>query len=382
VKVLMVRSLLSDNGPGTQSLTLAKDLRKRDVNVMFAAGGGAYVENIRQHDFLVEEIPELSPHGRSPFRTMRCIQRLRQVIVAYRPQIIHGHNAASTICGWLASVSAGTRLPCVTSVRGVEERPTHQWRNLVWRTTPGILLGVCEKTKERLLGYGVPENKIRVTYNGVDIERFTPLLKDGAEVRREFGLRGKIVVGCVGAMVAGPGIEGPTKGQDNLIRAIANLKDDHPNIMALLVGDGPRRGMLEQLACHLGVTDKVIFAGRRFDVERMLSAMDIYCLASTFGEFFPNSIIEAMAMELPWVGSDIAGLGELTAQGEAGWLSPPGDVEALTLNLRKLVQEKELRTRRGRRGRLEVEERFTTGHVVKRLLAAYDAAGAAMGSWL
>jgi glycosyltransferase involved in cell wall biosynthesis len=114
----------------------------------------------------------------------------------------------------------------------------------------------------------------------------------------------------------------------------------------------------------------------------MLSAMDIYCQPSIFGEFFPNAIIEAMAMGKPWIGSDIAGLKELTAGDSAGWVSPPGDVDALAANLDRLAGDAELRASRGRAARKHVQAELTIEKVVDRILGAYRAAGAAVDTGL
>jgi glycosyltransferase involved in cell wall biosynthesis len=225
----------------------------------------------------------------------------------------------------------------------------------------------------------LPE-KIVVSYNGVDLARFDPAAEDGEAVRREFGLEDRLVVGVTGAMTGPESLDGPGKGQHILVKAAATLKAEFPDLSVLLVGDGPARHKVEQTVAACGMGDRVVFAGRRFDVPRLLSAMDIYCLPSIHGEFFPNSIIEAMSMELPWIGADIAGLSELTAGGDAGWVSAPGDVEALAANLRRLAADVDLRRKRGLRGRREVEARFTIDKVTDRILEAYRAAGLRLSS--
>lgn len=374
--ILTVRSTLPDMGPGTQPLVIAREMRSRGHRVSFATAGGAYTDTVRHADFPVHIIPELAPDKHNPLAVMKGLAKLRKLIQNDVPDVIHGHNAASTSMAVLAARSLGHKLPAVTSVRGVEERDTHQWRNKIWKRTPGILLGVCEKTRERLLSFGVPDKKIRVTFNGVELERFQTGRVDGNAERQKLGLTGKIVVGTVGAITGSNELGGPAKGQHILVRAVAKLKDKHPNLRVLLVGDGPTRALVEQIAKDEGIADRVVFAGRRFDIPEMLSAMDVYCLASIFGEFFPNSIIEAMSMGLPWIGSDIAGLSELTADGEAGWVTTIGDVNALATNLDKLVSDPELRVKRGEIARQEVENKLSIAKVSDRILSAYQDAGA------
>lgn len=375
MKLLTVRSSLPDMGPGTQPLTIARNMRLLGHETVFATAGGAYAPVVEQAGFPVNIVPELAYDRHDPLSAVKAVGKLASIIRRERPDVIHGHNAAATVVAFIGGLMAGRKLPCVTSVRGVEERETHQWRNAIWKRTPGILLGVCEKTRQRLLSFGCPPEKIVVTYNGIDLERFDPSAYDGAAARREFGLEGKVVVGTIGAMTGPEELKGPGKGQHLLVRAAARLRDEFPDLRVLLVGDGPLRVWVERTISELGMEDAVVLAGRRFDTPEMLSAMDIYALPSIHGEFFPNSIIEAMSFSLPWVGSDIAGLSELTAGGEAGWVVPPGDVEALADRLRVLLADQQLRTRRGARGRREVEERFTIAKVTERIMAGYRAAG-------
>lgn len=375
--ILVVRSNLPDMGPGTQALTVAKQMRERGHSVSFATSGGVLTPAVIEAGFTVHIVPELAHDRHDPLSVAKGIGSLAKIIRAEKPDVIHGHNAAATICGWLAGLSTGRRLPCVTSVRGVEERQSHNWRNQIWKRVPGVLLAVCEKTRSRLMSFGVPGDRIVVTYNGVDTAKFVPSEAQRAEQRALLGFGADdIVLGSVGAMLAFPGVEGAGKGQHLLVRAAARLKDKHPNLRLLLVGDGSGRPLVEQIAREEGMEDRVLFVGQRFDTPQLLSAMDIYGLASTQGEFFPNSIVEAMCMNLPWIGSDIAGLSELTAGNEAGWVVPIGDVEALADRLDRLASDASLRKSRGDRARQEVMEKLTIEKVAQRILGAFRKAGA------
>ncbi|MGX7951276.1 glycosyltransferase [Tsuneonella sp. HG249] len=375
MKILTVRSTLPDMGPGTQPLTIARNMRAEGHETIFATAGGSYAPAVEEAGFKVHYISELAHDRHDPLNAARAVVKLARLIRREKPDLIHGHNAAATILAYGGGLMTGRALPCATSVRGVEERETHQWRNSIWKMTPGILLGVCEKTRERLLSFGCPPKKIHVTFNGIDLERFDRGQFNGDSVRRQFGLEGKLVVGTIGAMTGPENLDGPGKGQHDLVRAAALLRDDFPDLRVFLVGDGPLRHKVERTASELNMEDRVVFAGRRFDTPEMLSAMDIYALPSIHGEFFPNSIVEAMSFALPWIGSDIAGLSELTARGEAGWVVEPGDYHALADRLRTLAADPALRRKRGERGLREVKERFTIAKVTERILDGYRAAG-------
>src|SRR6185295_6992093 len=130
-----------------------------------------------------------------------------------------------------------------------------------------------------------------------------------------------VVIGSVGAFDG-------WKGQDVLVRAMPALRQLNPGVKLVFVGDGPTRKSVEELAAQLGVAERVTFLGFRTDIPDILAGIDIYSLPSVQGEMFPNSILEAMSMGKPWVGSDISGLSELTAEGRAGLLCVPSSVES------------------------------------------------------
>ena len=376
--ILMVRSALVDMGPGTQPLALALELRNRGHRVSFATSGGVFAPEVEKRGFKVFVIPALAPDRHDVGSLVEGALALRRVIRDEKIDVLHGHNAAATLYGWLGGMLTGRFLPAATSVRGVEERDSHQRRNRIWRLLPGTLIAVCEKARERLVGFGVPTDRIIVSYNGVDLGKFNADSAEREAVRAELGLKDETVVATVGAMVGGSDWKGPSKGQDLLVQALAQLRDRLPALRVMLVGDGDMRPHVEETARRLGVTDRVLFLGRRFDVARLLTAADIYCLPSVAGEFFPNSIVEAMAMGKPWIGSDIAGLGELTADGGAGLLVKIGDVDDLARRICELATNDTLRAQMGRRARVEVEQRFTIVQVVDRVVAAYARAGAAV----
>ena len=378
--ILMIRSALVDMGPGTQPLALALELRSRGHQVSFATSGGVFAPEVEKRGFKVFVIPALAPDRHDARSLIEGALALRRVIRNEKIDVLHGHNAAATLFGWLGGVLAGRFLPAATSVRGVEERDTHQRRNRIWRLLPGTLIAVCEKAKERLVGFGVPTQRIIVSYNGVDLGKFNPTATERDVVRAELGLKDEIVVATVGAMVGGPEWKGPSKGQDLVVQALAKLRDRLPTLRVMLVGDGDMRAHVEETARRLDVTDRVLLLGRRFDVARLLTAADIYCLPSVAGEFFPNSIVEAMAMGKPWIGSDIAGLSELAAGGAAGLLVKIGDVDDLARRIHELATDDSLRAQMGRRARIEVEQRFTIAQVVDRVVAAYVRAGATVSA--
>lgn len=137
-------------------------------------------------------------------------------------------------------------------------------------------------------------------------------------------------------------IQPETKGQDILIRAIALLKKDYPGIRCLFAG-GPAKGQeqllqeLVDLTTQLDVSENITFIGTINDVPGFLSQIDIFALPSR-SEGFGISLVEAMAMGIPCVASDLEGPAEVLRGGEKGTLFTPGNPEDLAEKLRAVIE--------------------------------------------
>lgn len=144
------------------------------------------------------------------------------------------------------------------------------------------------------------------------------------------------------------------KGHHDMIAALAQLRD-LPSWKYWIVG-GPQRPSdqqylreLEHAVHRLGLTDRVRFIGERTDVPVLLRAADMYCQPNVRPEAFGISLVEALAARLPVVTSGIGGACEIVDE-TCGVLTPPGDVEALALALKRVASDPELRARLGAAG--------------------------------
>ncbi len=146
----------------------------------------------------------------------------------------------------------------------------------------------------------------------------------------------------------------PEKSHETLLAAAAALLRVYPDLEFQIVGDGPRRRELEELARDRRLSPRVTFLGHRDDVPALLAAADAFVLPSR-SEAFPNGAIEAMAAGLPVVASAVGGLRDLIEDGRTGLLVPTGDPEALSASLRSLIHAPERAAALGRAARAEVQ---------------------------
>jgi len=205
--------------------------------------------------------------------------------------------------------------------------------------------------------YNVEEKRLALVLNGIDVNLF----KKGREKtvsRKSLGLRPQdIVIGTVGNLRK-------EKNQELLIRALAIMKDMGRSFKALFVGDGPCRSDLEMLAAELKVDEEIIFLGTRRDVPHLYWLLDIYCLTSRF-EGLPLTLLEAMAAEVPVIGTDVIGIREVISNNENGVLVPDNDPEELAKAILMLAESVTLRNTLAEHGRRLVCDQYNLTKFVR-----------------
>jgi phosphatidylinositol alpha-1,6-mannosyltransferase len=197
---------------------------------------------------------------------------------------------------------------------------------------------------------------------GVDTDAFNPSV-DGRPVRDRYGLGDRPVIVCVSRLVE-------RKGQDTLIKALPAIRRGVPDAAVLLVGDGPMRRFLVQLAAELGVSEDVVFTGARpwAELPPYIAAGDVFCMpcrTRKLGlevEGLGIVFLEASATGLPVVAGDSGGAPDTVVGGETGVVVDGGSLEAVAVEVIRLLGNAELRRAHGERGVRWVESRWTWSH--------------------
>ena len=291
---------------------------------------------------------------------------LRRHLSLWRPSLLNVHYASGygttgALAGFrptLLSVwgSDVYDFPYESAFKGVLLRWVLRRATAVASTSRAMADQVRRLTPER--------HEVAVTPFGVDLGRFSaqPSQRDPAQPK-------PLNIGIVKSLA-------PKYGVDLLLRAFAGLCVDpevrsaHPHCRLLIVGDGPQREDLVQLAAQLGIAERTQFIGAvaHTDVPRWLNQLDIYAAPSRLdSESFGVAVIEAGACGLPVVVSDAGGLPEVVVDGATGLVVPRDDVPALQAALKRLVLDAVLRERLGRQGRVHVEREYEWGRCVDRM---------------
>jgi glycosyltransferase involved in cell wall biosynthesis len=225
---------------------------------------------------------------------------------------------------------------------------------------------------ETILATGVPRHRVHTILNCVDPAQWDPGL-DGAAVRREFGVPSTApLLVSVSRLFA-------QKGQRELLRALAIVREELPDVRLLIVGadafhvhGSSFTHELKSLARELGVTDQVVFTGERSDIPAIMAACDVFTMPSQ-EEPFGLVFLEAMAMRKPVVALDNGGTPEVVEHGRSGLLAKEGDIAAFARHVVTLVKDPELRSRMGAHGRSRVVDYFNAQRMAGDAGRAYEA---------
>ena len=288
--------------------------------------------------------------------------RVREVQKARPIDLIHAHAALP--CGHAAlSIAAELKVPCVVSVHGLDVFADRQCGPWLGRAARRLSLGVyrrakrivCISEKVRRQLPDELQSKTQVVYNGVDAQMFSPAPEGGSPVR----------ILSVGNLT-------PTKGHALLMRAFAQALKAVPEIQLEIIGDGPERARLEQMASRLQISSRVIFRGRQ-DRQAVAAAMQscaVFALPSRY-EGLGCVYLEAMACAKPVIACTGQGIDEIIEDRANGMLVAPGDENALTESLLALLQDGSLRWRLGVVARESVVQRCTLDHQARALAQIY-----------
>jgi glycosyltransferase involved in cell wall biosynthesis len=355
---------LAHAGAEQQLLALVRGLNKEKYTPIVAPlfPDGVIADQFRAVDGV--EVIDLNRRGKydlSPLWKIGKLLRSRKV------EIIQPFLTPSTFYGLIPALVVGTPITIVTERCGVRKvrgagyktyRTVEDWlTRFADSVVPNSGAG-CDILQER----GIAAEKIRVIYNGIDPER---LIVDEAKMwehRAQTGVpEGGKVVGILATL-------SPAKDHATFLRA-ASMLGENRAIRFAIIGDGPLRGELERQAEDLGIADRVTFFGFQRKVADYVAACDLLVSSSRDNEGCSNSILEAMALDVPVIATDVGGNGELVQDGKTGYLIPVGNDVALAAAIGRVFNDPARTGRLAAAARQMTETRFS----LERMVADYEA---------
>jgi glycosyltransferase involved in cell wall biosynthesis len=227
-----------------------------------------------------------------------------------------------------------------------------------------------------------PRARLEVVHNPVDLARFDPDRIDRAQARERIGEAGsrRILLGVVAQL-------SPWKGQDTAVEALAALREQGLDAQLLLIGSAKFVARatrfdneafvarLRTLIASRGLEDRVSLLGERSDVPELMRALDVLLLPSE-QEPFGRALIEAMAMGVPVLATNVGGPPEIVQEGVQGYLLAPHEPDAWAAAIRGIVEHPERAQEMGRAGRERAARAFSAEQHARAVLDVYRRAAA------
>jgi len=292
------------------------------------------------------------------------VLRVLKFIRRHASQLVHTHLIHADLYGTLAARLAG--IPTVVSTKhGYNPWRTHRLYAFLDRLAALLqdrIITISDALGRWLVEVeGLPQKKLSTVHYALDVNHFRPSTAGNLPLEAS-----QPVIGTVSRLIH-------QKGIHILLQAFAACARQHRTISLVVVGDGPERSNLEDLAEKLGLGHRVHFLGYRSDVDQIFPQMDIFALP-TFGEGFGLVLLEAMACSKPVVATDVMSIPEIVQPGKTGFLVPAKDVSALAEALDTLIANPELRDRFGKVGFQRVKRDFTVERMVQKTAEVYQQA--------
>ena len=302
--------------------------------------------------------------GNSPFLPFRLAKLIKKEGV----DIIHSNNwgtfVESVIAKWIS------RAPVVIHAQhGLEMNDSEATsklkrykRNIIRHVfsylTDTIAVVSCATQEFVTDGWKAPKEKVKLIYNGVDLNVFNNLLVLKDTKYSELSIsKNDLIIGSVGRLMR-------VKNYPCLIRAFKILSQEFNHVKLLLIGEGPDMLEIKSLIEKLDLTNKIKLLGNRNDIRDILTVMDIFVLPS-ISEGISLSILEAMASHVPVVTTNVGGNPEIIENGKNGILVGPDNADELANAIRTLIVNPDKRKELGNSGRKIVEEKFALDRMVE-----------------
>jgi glycosyltransferase involved in cell wall biosynthesis len=293
--------------------------------------------------------------------------RLASLVRSGRFDVIHCHDIYTNIFAGFWARRGGA--PSVIASRrwGLDstQRRLDTLNRVAQRRSSRVLANSSE-VADMVRKDGVRGDRVAVIPNFLEPDAFVaPTASEVAAWRLARGVpEGAVLLGIVARLA-------PVKNHDSLLRAVAQLAPGHPQLHLAVIGDGPLRSSLDQLARDLGIAQRVYFTGMVPHRPNVNHNLDLVALSSQ-SEGFPNTVAEAMAAGRAVVATAVGGVRDVVLDGETGVLVPSGDTAALANALAQRLADPAGTLRMGVRGREVAAERFSEDGVISRLISLYQ----------
>lgn len=361
MKILLLTTHLNIGGVAVYVVNLAKGLKKRGVSAWIASSGGELAKGLRESG-----IPHFSVRLKTKFefnpKLIFAFFKLRELIKKNKIDVIHAHTRVTQVLAYFLSKTTGAKF--VSTCHGYF-KAKRLGRKLfgAWGET---VIAISDAVKDHLIkDFRVSKDRVALIYTGVHVKEAPPVSQNNTEniLKDKMGFAKSPVIGTISRL-------SPVKGLRYLLFAMKDLLKEIPEAQLLLVGDGPSKSFLVELAGKLGIEKNVFFAHSTTDIQRFLAIIDVFVFYS-LKEGLGLSLLEALAAGKPCVASNVGGVSSIIEDGVSGILVPPKDTHMLKEAITKVLSDRALSARLAEDGKKLVKEKFSFDRMLGEIIDVY-----------
>ncbi|MBN2244687.1 MAG: glycosyltransferase family 4 protein [Candidatus Aminicenantes bacterium] len=362
------RPFLGGGQKNLLSIAEALDRSKYEIEVC-SQDNGPLVEELKQ-----KNIRHL-PVSIRKITSLKAVKKLRNLMKEQGYDIVHTHGGIAGLYGRWAAFRSG--IPVVIhTLHGIHYL---YYRNFLLRwgyvflerlfsrfTQTVIFVSHADMEKGRRHRLA-PFEKMKVVKNGIDFDkvRVAAVIPEKFNLKEQLGLENDFFfLGTVARIHRQKNIPG-------LIKAAVVLQDALPEARFIIVGDGPMMAKVKNMIERFGLQEIVFLLGERPDAHRIMSQFDVFILPSLW-EGLPYVLMEAGALGLPVVASNIAGVREIIQDGETGFLVPKDNPQELVEAIIQLKSDPKLRSELGKRLQEKIQSEYSITRMIREIEEIYS----------
>jgi glycosyltransferase involved in cell wall biosynthesis len=367
-KILLMITKGNFGGAQHYLFDLATNLPQEDFEVVVACGEGETLRRkLSEKNIRTIKIESLS-RNINFIKDIRAFFEISKIIKSEKPTLIHLNSSKMGFLGGIAGrMRGGTRIVFTGHGWAFNEE-----RSSLSKICIGILhwitillshrtIAVSEKTKEQIKKFPFVKNKIITIENGIGPVDF--LSRSDARLKLLPNKENNLWIGTISELHK-------NKGLDFCLEAFANIAQDFPNALFVIIGEGEERKNLEHLIEKNNLVDRIFLLGFKADANVFLKAFDIATLTSRT-EAFPYFPLEAGSAGIPIVASWVGGIPEIVINGETGLLTKKGDLQDIEGALRELILNGAEREELGNEAKERINEHFSLKKMLERTVSLY-----------
>jgi glycosyltransferase involved in cell wall biosynthesis len=355
IKIVYLIDTFYIGGAERLLLDICKNIDKTKFEVYVAAVvcGGSLEQEFRQLDIDVKVFNKKSKLG------FGLIKQLRAYLKEIQPQIVHTHLFGADTWGRLAAIFS--RVPIIISTEhniNLNENWLKKFLKFVLARFTTKIIAVSQGVKDYSVKIEkIKPQKITVIYNGIDLAKFT--YRGYQPLKPQKSIKAVVMARLE-----------KQKGHQYLIKALPLIIKQYPNFKLYIIGTGSLENKLKKQVKQLNLQDNVVFKGKILQPEKILQQMDLFILPSVW-EGLGIAILEAQAVGLPVLASNIPGPDELIEANKTGLLFEPKNSGAISKKVKELLAQPELAEQMVKQAREQVESKFSLKQMVNNYTDLY-----------